>query len=539
MKKIIKVSKLISILSLVGITFFACENDYNSLQSDIEGSQNFGTSSDKFAVVTYNKRISPLQTNNLPSNFIGIYSDPIYEETINEVLTQIVPVEYNPNFGIDPVFKKAYLTIPYYSKDTGESGDEKYELDWLYGDRPIKLTIYRSKYFLRDFNASTEDTDSQLYYSNNSEFGDVSNLGEILYQSEDFIPSKLEHIIYEDDDEDFPQEVGTIPPALHVKLLNPGNNFWKNLLFDKQGAPELSNPNNFKDYFRGLYFKVEFADGENTGSAIMLDFKSSGANLTVSYNNKKPIYNDNNEIIGYDTVRNNKFIMNFKANRASTLTLDPIAISLLNNANSSADQVNGDQKLYLKGGEGAIAMIDLFKDPAVLEEFNLLYKDADGNPTRLINEANIIFYVDQDATLTMTKEQPDRVILYDVKNNIPVVDYFYDTTTNTNNPVDSKLNFSSKLERDSNGRGIKYKIRVTEHLNNILLRDSTNLQLGLYITSNINEISNSFVLNDDILDGIPIGTALSQKGTVLHGSNLNVPEEKRVQLEIYYTQPDN
>ena len=32
---------------------------------------------------------------------------------------------------------------------------------------------------------------------------------------------------------------------------------------------------------------------------------------------------------------------------------------------------------------------------------------------------------------------------------------------------------------------------------------------------------------------------MSPKGTVLHGSNINVPEEKRVQLEIFYTEPEN
>ena len=181
-----------------------------------------------------------------------------------------------------------------------------------------------------------------------------------------------------------------------------------------------------------------------------------------------------------------------------------------------------------------------------MDEFNLLYKDANGNPSRLINEANLIFYVDDLASSLLIddddankKQQPNRVILYDIKNNTPIVDYFYDLTTNTTNPINSKLNYSSILERDGNEKGVKYKIRLTEHLNNILLRDSTNFQLGLYITSNINEISNSYVLNDGIIDGIPVGTGLSPKGTILYGSNENVPEDKRVQLEIYYTQPDN
>src|SRR5690606_19358302 len=112
-----------------------------------------------------------------------------------------------------------------------------------------------------------------------------------------------------------------------------------------------------------------------------------------------------------------------------------------------------------------------------LEEFNLLYKDANGKPSRLINEANLIFYVDQDLTGVEKDVQPNRVVLYDIKNNIPIIDYFFDTTTNTTNPVDSKLNYSSKLDRDAIGKGVKYKIRMTEHLNNILLKDSTNFQL--------------------------------------------------------------
>src|SRR5690554_434288 len=539
MKKFIKTCKFIGVLSLTSIAFIACDNDYNSLESDIEDIQNFDTNSDKFAVVAYNKRVKPVQTNNFPSNFLGIYNDPIYGNTTNEIITQVVPTSpnFNPDFGTDPEFTHAYLTIPYYSKQKDSNGNEpEYNLDSLYGNKPIKLSIYRSNYFLRDYNPASENTDQQIYYSNNNEFDTPSNLGELLYFNPTFFPSTSEQIIYEENDEGQEEEVSRIAPSLRVELLNPNDNFWENLLFAKQGMPELSNANNFKDYFRGLYFKVELSYTESEGSAVMLNFLSSNASLTFYYNN----------IVDGEIVRNNKFTMNFKGNRASTISLEPIATSLLDNANNSADTTNGDTSLYLKGGEGSIAVVNLFQDQAELDEFNLLYKDANGNPSRLINEANLIFYVDDVASSLLIddddankKQQPNRVILYDIKNNTPIVDYFYDLTTVTTNPIESKLNYSSILERDGIGKGIKYKIRLTEHLNNILLRDSTNFQLGLYLTSNMNEISNSFVLNDGILDGIPVGTALSQKGTVLYGSNENVPEDKRVQLEIYYTEPDN
>jgi hypothetical protein len=525
----------------VALAFVACENDYNSLDSDIKGIQDFETNSDRFAVVAYNKRVGPVQTNNLPSNFIGIYTDPIYGQTTNNVITQVVPnsIYYNPDFGTDPEFKSAYLTIPYYATQTVAGDNPEYELDSLFGDGPVKLSIYRSNYFLRDYDPNTDAADPQLYYSNNDEFGMASNLDELLYYDEAFIPSPSEQIVYEEDDEGQLEEITTLPPCLYLPLLNPGGDFWKTLLFDKQGMTELSNANNFKDYFRGLYFKVEPVDGVD-GNAVMLNFDSSAANLTIYYNNQVDVLDDEGNVIGTETARNNKFIMNFRANRASTITVDPATNTLLNNASNNADVVNGDQTLYLKGGEGSIAVVNLFEDPAVLDEFNLLYKNSDGTPSRLINEANLIFYVDQQETASLNEDQqPYRVILYDLKNNIPVVDYFYDLTTNTTDPIDSKLNYSSKLEFDANGNGVKYKLRITEYLNNILLKDSTNFQLGLYLTTNINEISNSYILNNGDPEGIPVGTVLSQKGTILHGSNINVPEEKRLELEVYYTQPDN
>src|SRR5690606_27408973 len=121
MKKIIKAFKFIGVLTLVIVAFVACENDYNSLQSDIEGIQDFETNSDRFAVVAYNKRVSPVQTNDLPSNFLGIYTDPVYGSTTNEIITQVIPnsVYFSPDFGLNPVFKHAYLTVPYYSTQIG------------------------------------------------------------------------------------------------------------------------------------------------------------------------------------------------------------------------------------------------------------------------------------------------------------------------------------------------------------------------------------------------------------------------------------
>ena len=82
-------------------------------------------------------------------------------------------------------------------------------------------------------------------------------------------------------------------------------------------------------------------------------------------------------------------------------------------------------------------------------------------------------------------------------------------------------------------------------MNNILLRDSTNVKLGLYVTNNINNLGMSQLKtpvtvglpNDQtIIEAVPQNTVLNNKGTVLYGTSSNVPEDKKVKFEIYYTE---
>ncbi len=74
-----------------------------------------------------------------------------------------------------------------------------------------------------------------------------------------------------------------------------------------------------------------------------------------------------------------------------------------------------------------------------------------------------------------------------------------------------------------------------------MLRDSTNTKLGLVISNNVNSIQNAQVLgatSEDDVNQVPTGAVLSPKGTVLYGNN-TTNEEKKVKLEIFYTEPNN
>ncbi|MBT8253960.1 MAG: DUF4270 domain-containing protein, partial [Bacteroidia bacterium] len=121
------------------------------------------------------------------------------------------------------------------------------------------------------------------------------------------------------------------------------------------------------------------------------------------------------------------------------------------------------------------------------------------------------------------------------------IDYLLDQSVSSTQ-VNAKIDHLKPLVRiddEPDGAGIKYTIEITEHINNLFIRDSTNAKLGLVVTTNVNNIE-TLDLQDDqgLLRKTVSGALLSPKGTVLHGSNAN-DDENRVKLKIYYTEPEN
>lgn len=511
------------------MAFLGCDQDYTTIESDIEGITNFSNDSIQFPVISYNRMLGPVQTNGLSSNLMGVYSDPLYGKTVGSVVTQIVPTSFGYNFPEDIAVDSVILTIPYYAKSIGSDaeGVTLYELDSLFGNEPVKLTIYQNNYFLRDFDPNSNLSEAQKYYSNANETIDFNNFtGELFYQNDEYLPSSQEIKINEDE---------TISPSFRVKLNNT-NEFWDNLFFfntpNAGSQPEISNQNNFKDYFRGLYFQIE--DIGNDGNMMMMNF--SQGNVIMYYSWVTGTTEDENG----DTVdiKDDSFIrMNFTGNRLNTLENDPTN-TVISDANASADPINGDQSLYIKGGPGSIAIIDLFngliEDPETGTEVQALDYFKSKKDTWLINEANLTLYVDQNQ---VNSEEPNRIMLIDIENNVPIVDYFFDATTNNADPSQSKIFYSNILERNSDDQGVKYKFRLTEHLNNILLRDSTNVKLGIYVSTNVNEILQATALEYEEIN-TNSGEVLSPRGTVLYGTRQNVPDNKKVKFELYYTEPN-
>ena len=140
-----------SIAFIITISFVACDKDFASVDSDIindDTATNFNTTSEKFDVISYNKPLNPIQTNNLGLNMLGVYDDPTYGRTVASLLTQVNTSLLDPSFGDNVILDSVVLTIPFFSRNVGVIDETfiDYEIDSVLprGEsyNPIKLSIF-------------------------------------------------------------------------------------------------------------------------------------------------------------------------------------------------------------------------------------------------------------------------------------------------------------------------------------------------------------------------------------------------------------
>lgn len=551
MKKIIKALKSPIIFLSVVTSFIACDKDFSVIESDVLGKENanFTTVIDSVIPISaYNKKLDSIQVNELASNILGFFDDPAYGQTTASIITQITPSTFSPDFGENTVIDSVILNVPYFSKaiETDEEGNITYALDSLYGNSPIKLSIYKNDYFLRDFNPNSTLDASQKYYSQpdgtilngSSVINFEDHKSDLIFEDVNFTPSnKSIRLDTSDDEGTITTEYAT--PALRTKL---DTLFWRSTIIDKQDDVVLSNASNFNNYFRGLYFKAESIDDK--GNMILLNLAATNANIIIYYSKDSTV--DGERI-------QSTYTLNFTGNKLNTFINDYNLVTLQNGY---------DERVYLKGAAGSMAIVSLFDGDVeytdknnntsiipALDAFKKTYRKIDDetgtfikdNSTdtyvlkKLINEAHLVVYEDELINTNGDNDyhKYDRIYAYDIKNNIPTIDYQVDPTENSSTPFNSKV--ISLSQRDTILG--KYKIRITEHLNNILLRDSTNTKIGLMLSTNVNYTNNADILNsNDAVTGIPAAAILSPRGTILHGSN-SENENKRLKLKIFYTKP--
>lgn len=541
--------KLIQYTSVVvlALSLFSCDKDYNTIGGDVIGDDHFqfGIKDYEATVTAFNQDLGAVQSNNLSINPLGIYNNTAFGKRTANFVTQLSLPSTVPTFlkiDEDPEITEVILYIPYFNTKgtTDDEGVTSYTLDSVYGTSKLKLSVFENGYFLRDFDPNSQFTDSQKYYSDQlSDFennkrgaaadgssvahGERLNNSANVAENDQFFFNPAEISVTTADDEGV-ETTTKSAPGIYLKL---NKDFFQKKIIDGYYQNKLVNNNVFKDYFRGLYFKVEASDAEPNGSSLaVLNF--GAGRITIKYKEDPPATAEP------DAER---------VDKSFDLTLTGHTVSLTNqertpnyaNALATADAVNGDERLFINGGDGSMAIIDLFGrdengDSAELEQYR-----ANG---WLINEANLTFRIDRDAM--GNNNEPDRIYLFDIDNKRPLVDYYNDFTTNALKPKYGKVVHGGIIKLEDE-KGVTYKIRITNHIANLLKNaDSTNVRLGLVVTESISNVGNLKLKNQTTtgIKDVPTSSVANPLGTVLYGSKSSVPLDQRLRLEIYYTKPE-
>ena len=523
--------KLFLALGIV-VFFVACDTEFNDIGADIINEDiHHDMLRYEARVVATDVGTGAVQANNLPINSLGVYDNPVFGKTVAHFVSQIELASINPTFS-SPVIDSVYLYIPYFStleSTDSETGEGTYTLDSIYGstNSKFRLHIYENKYFLRDTDPGAGDASVQKYYSDDKALVESNKGTVVLNNSTD----QSENEFFGFSAAEVKRRYGsgtvaeTFAPGMFLYL---DKNFFQTKILDAASSGNLVNNNVFREYFRGLYFQVEQIADQSVMGMIRFD----QGKITIKYTDDE-LDVDGNPVVENGVVQ--------RESKSLTLNLVGNTINFFDNTYNSSfttaittnDGATGDERLYIKGGAGSMAAIDILSD----EDIALLKSER-----ILINDANLTFYIDREAMAGV--KEPMRLYLYDLTNKRPLYDYSLDGTSSTSYPKYNKYVHGGLIEYDdADERGVSYKVRITNHISNIVNKDSTNVKIGLVVTENINVITNAalknyFTTGSTEVKTVPVSSVVHPFGTVLYGSNSNVPEEKRLKLEIFYTKPN-
>ncbi|WP_394974625.1 DUF4270 domain-containing protein [uncultured Croceitalea sp.] len=582
--------------SLLMLLFISCEEELNTIGEGVVAGEPFTTGKAEFDVFAFNRNIEAVQTNRLPIYQLGTYNDPIYGKTEARITSQLrLPINQNSGallntFGdltqatediaatddVDSTIeenetvKEVILYLPYQlslgSKDSdgdGLSDDEErrrgtdpfnvdtdgdgindpedsdtlddsaprtFNLDSIFGNRneSFKIKVERSTFFLRDLDPNSNFEESQEYFSNQqfSPAFTTDVLADTL-----ITVSNEEFLFFEDDDPD----TEDVDESLVVDTrLNPGirinldPDFFQENIIEKEGKSELLSQSNFNEFLRGLHFSID-------SDEIMLLFDLTQANLTITYEYDNFVSGEDGAANTTERIERD-FVLGFLqvaggaviGNAVNTFNNDayPVEIS------SELDTDENAERIFLKGGAGTFTEIQLFDEVDGSAIINQIKQN-----NWIINEANLVFSIDREMLAAVGGTiEPPRIYLFNAETNQPLYNQFTEVTTNEENPLGIFLNYDGIINKEGDS-GVDYTVRITEHINNLVVRDSTNARLGLSLTSNIVIPNVANAMNTGSEVSVPIMSTVNPLGTVLFGSNVSSSNEsKKLKLQIFYTE---
>ena len=413
-----------------------------------------------------------------------------------------------------------------------DNENKVYEIDSIYGNREtfFNLKVYELKYYLSQYDPTTDFVKNSIFFSNTDYFKS-GFYGETLHDERYKLNFEELRFNFEEDDpetEDVDEReiVETrLTPRIRVPL---DKEFFQDKILDQEGEVVFSNNDNFSRHFRGLIMR---ADNFDDDLYMILDINS--ARITIEYEYDEVNINGTLDDTSDDTTE--KISKTFSINFG--LYFNTVEKKIINSQVDEeilASQSNfPSQHMYLTGN-GLFSTLKLFEQSS---EGNQLLDELRENQW-LINEANLIVYIDQNQYNHMNKSQfPDRLYLYKYETGFPLTDYSIDNTVNNNEINRSKFIYGGILELDEENNPYRYKFRITDHVNRLIRSDSTNVYLGLVPSNGISNIEPKRAETfDQEFINYPATAILNPKGVILHGSESENHPDGGLKLEIFYTE---
>lgn len=405
--------------------------------------------------------------------------------------------------------------------------NSQYRVDSIYGNRlsNLNLKVNELTYYLSNLDPDNNFETSLKYFSSD-DFLSKGFYGKTLYDDQFQLDFNEIRLNYKTDDPktDDIDETKTIETRLTPRLRIPLDiEFFQSKIIDKEGSRNFSNQLDFSNYLRGIIVQIT-----DSSDDIYLLLNFSNALIRINYEFDR--YNNN--------LTDSDLSDDFVYKDYNSFIIETNGITFNNFKKSTNNNIkDGDKsKIYLKGGLGHIAKIRLFESDL---NKNSTLLDSIRNNNWLINEANLVFYVDQEEILNWDNEElADRIFLFDMDNSSVILDYDIDNSTQSLNNR-NKYFYGGILEYDDNGIPYRYKFRITEYLRELLKNDDfENSDLGLSLTSDIlnKQFCSAILKNNSEKINIPVASVLNPMGTILIGTNPKIENlEKKLKLEIFYT----
>jgi hypothetical protein len=558
------------------IAICSCNKKFNDVGTELLPNNKFGANKIIYPVKASHDLVNVIQTNNGSALQLGEINDLLFGGTSAAIISQIDLNSFSPVFGelsaereIDSSFNEletitdVWLEIPFFTNQKDSDGDglidiydiddndydsdsdgdgvsdidernngtdplnadtdndgthdgedtdtvnpnpdaKLYAIDSLFGDRNASFDVEVNKlnYFLRQLDPFNNFETYQAYYSDFL----ISNHKQSKLANEK-ISLNFSEIIRD--------SIDNIPPRFRVAL---DKNLFQDLVIDKEGNIELSSNVYWRDYFRSISVEVS-----NFSNPLLMLLDTNKMIIRLEYSYKK-------EITGSDPTEIEDVASEFLLNASGTIKFNTLNQTIA--PSSDLNSIIADEEpsqIALSGGLASTANITFFEDIELLEEIK--------NKPWVINEANLTFHVDQQAVENYGLSLPKRLYVYNSNTQTPIIDFSLDATSTSSL---NKLIYGGFLTEEEGDSTKYYKVRLTDHIRNIISNDSINVPLRVAIT---NDIPNQAQLTMATASGgnikkVPAGTVVTPKSAVFVGPSPAKQDnmDLKLQLEIYYTE---